>query len=41
MHLAIVPWEPVIEQRLGQLIAAVRGIGVSWDIGRMHGRSVG
>jgi len=38
---SLVPWKPVIEQRLGQQIAAtVRGGGVSWDIGRQRGSSV-
>lgn len=37
----LVPWRPVIEQRLGQQIAAtVRGGGVSWEIGRTKGISV-
>ena len=35
---SLVPWKPVIEQRLGQQLAAtVRGVGVSWEIGRQHG----
>ncbi|HBN9838355.1 TPA: relaxase/mobilization nuclease and DUF3363 domain-containing protein [Pseudomonas aeruginosa] len=35
---SLVPWKPVIEQRLGQQIAAtVRGAGVSWEIGRQRG----
>lgn len=35
---SLVPWRPVIEQRLGQQIAAtVRSSGVSWDIGRPRG----
>ena len=35
MGFSLVPWKPVIEQRLGQQIAAtVRGGGVSWEIGR-------
>ncbi|MGE7157367.1 DUF3363 domain-containing protein [Methylorubrum rhodesianum] len=38
---SLVPWRPVIEQRLGQQIAAtVRGGGVSWEIGRQRGVSV-
>lgn len=38
---SLVPWRPVIEQRLGQQIAAtVRGSGVSWEIGRQRGPSV-
>jgi len=37
-----VPWRSVIEQRLGQRIAAtVRGAGVSWDVGRQRSPSVG
>ena len=39
---SLVPWRPVIEQRLGQQLAAtVRGGGVSWEIGRQRGPSVG
>lgn len=35
-----VPWRPVIEQRLGQQIAAtVRGGSISWELGRQ--RSLG
>lgn len=35
---SLVPWKPVIEQRLGQQLAAtVRGNLVSWDIGRSRG----
>ncbi|HJU25465.1 MAG TPA: relaxase/mobilization nuclease and DUF3363 domain-containing protein, partial [Rhodanobacteraceae bacterium] len=41
MGFSLVPWKPVIEQRLGQQLAAtVRGGGVSWEIGRMRGRSI-
>lgn len=41
MGFSLVPWKPVIEQRLGQQIAAmVRGGGVSWEIGRQHAHSV-
>ncbi|RFP08382.1 DUF3363 domain-containing protein [Duganella sp. BJB488] len=37
----LVPWKPVIEQRLGQAIAAtVRGNSVSWEIGRQRGPSM-
>ena len=33
MGFSLVPWKPVIEQRLGQQIAAtVRGGGVSWKL---------
>ena len=41
MGFSLVPWRPVIEQRLGQQIAAtVRSAGVSWDLGRQRGRSI-
>ncbi|MFA5676990.1 MAG: relaxase/mobilization nuclease and DUF3363 domain-containing protein [Pseudomonas sp.] len=42
MGFSLVPWKPVIEQRLGQqLTATIRGNGVSWEIGRQLGPSVG
>lgn len=42
MGFSLVPWKPVIEQRLGQQIAAtVRGGGVSWEIGRQRGPAIG
>lgn len=35
MGFSLVPWRPVIEQRLGQQVAAVvRGSSVTWDMGR-------
>lgn len=41
-RFSLVPWKPVIEQRLGQQIAAtVRGGGASWEIGRQRGFGVG
>jgi hypothetical protein len=41
MGFSLVPWRPVIEQRLGQQLAAtVRSGGVSWDVGRQRGQSV-
>mgnify|MGYP003109865446 CR=1 FL=1 len=41
MGFSLVPWKPVIEQRLGQQIAAtVRGAGVSWEIGRQKGPAI-
>ncbi|AHC47881.1 relaxase/mobilization nuclease domain-containing protein [Achromobacter xylosoxidans] len=41
MGFRLVPWRPVIEQRLGQHIAAVvRGGGVSWELGRQRGPSI-
>ena len=42
MGFSLVPWKPVIEQRLGQQLAAtVRSSGVSWELGRKRGTSVG
>ncbi|MCA8070566.1 relaxase/mobilization nuclease domain-containing protein [Burkholderia vietnamiensis] len=42
MGFSLVPWKPVIEQRLGQQLAAtVRGGSVSWELGRQRGRSIG
>ncbi len=39
---SLMPWRPVIEQRLGQQLAAtVRSGGVSWEIGRQRGPTVG
>lgn len=41
MGFSLMPWKPVIEQRLGQQLAAtVRGGGVSWEIGRQLGPSI-
>ncbi|WP_455431903.1 DUF3363 domain-containing protein [Thauera aminoaromatica] len=41
MGFSLVPWKPVIEQRLGQQLAAtVRGGGVSWEIGRTRGPAI-
>ncbi|MCK9509599.1 MAG: relaxase/mobilization nuclease and DUF3363 domain-containing protein [Pigmentiphaga sp.] len=41
MGFSLVPWRPVIEQRLGQQIAAtMRGGGASWEIGRPRGLGV-
>ncbi|ENO87671.1 relaxase/mobilization nuclease and DUF3363 domain-containing protein [Thauera linaloolentis] len=41
MGFSLVPWKPVIEQRLGQqLVATVRGGGVSWEIARPRGRAI-
>ena len=38
MGFSLMPWKPVIEQRLGQQLAAtVRGGGVSWEVGRLGG----
>ncbi|WP_186130350.1 relaxase/mobilization nuclease domain-containing protein [Burkholderia gladioli] len=42
MGFSLVPWKPVIEQRLGQHLAAtVRGGSVSWEVGRQRGPSIG
>ncbi|MGC5830928.1 relaxase/mobilization nuclease and DUF3363 domain-containing protein [Ralstonia pseudosolanacearum] len=42
MGFSLVPWKPVIEQRLGQQIAAtMRSGGVSWEIGRQRGPLIG
>lgn len=41
MGFSLVPWRPVIEQRLGQQLAAsVRGGGVTWEIGRQRGPAI-
>lgn len=38
---SLVPWKPVIEQRLGQTMTAVMSsVGVTWDFGRSRGLSV-
>jgi type IV secretory pathway VirD2 relaxase len=42
MGFSLVPWKPVIEQRLGQQLAAtVRGGSVSWEIGQQRGPALG
>ncbi|GLF19767.1 hypothetical protein VNPA131463_06000 [Pseudomonas aeruginosa] len=42
LGFTLVPWKPVIEQRLGQSLAAtVRGGHASWEFGRQRGPSVG
>jgi hypothetical protein len=42
MGFSLVPWKPVIEQRLGQaMTAVVRGNSVSWEFGRQRGLTVG
>ena len=41
MGFSLVPWKPVIEQRLGQQITAtMRGGRVSWNVGRSRGPSI-
>lgn len=42
MGFSLVPWKPVVEQQLGQQVAAtVHGGGVAWDIRRQRGTSIG
>lgn len=42
MGFSLVPWRPVIEQRLGQQIAVtVSGGGVSWELSRARGPAIG
>ncbi|MBA1184107.1 relaxase/mobilization nuclease and DUF3363 domain-containing protein [Pseudomonas stutzeri] len=39
---SLVPWKPVIEQKLGQSVSAViQGNSVSWQLGRQRGQSIG
>ena len=39
MGFSLVPWKPVVEQRLGQQVSAiVRGTSVTWELGRQRGR---
>ncbi|SEJ49536.1 Type IV secretory pathway, VirD2 components (relaxase) [Variovorax sp. OK212] len=41
LGFSLVPWRPVIESQLGrQLAATVRGIRVSWELGRQRGPSI-
>ena len=41
LGFSLVPWRPVIENRLGQsLTAALRGERVVWDLGRSRGLSL-
>ena len=42
MGFSLVPWRPVIEQRLGQqLSVVVRGSSATWSFGRKYGLSIG
>jgi hypothetical protein len=42
MGFSLVPWRPVIEQRLGQTLSAVAtGNSASWELGRRRGPSIG
>jgi type IV secretory pathway VirD2 relaxase len=39
---SLVPWKPVVEQRLGQSVSAViQGNSASWQLGRQRGPSIG
>ncbi|WP_275547849.1 relaxase/mobilization nuclease and DUF3363 domain-containing protein [Pseudomonas sp. Marseille-Q0931] len=39
---SLVPWKPVIEQKLGRSVSAViQGNSVSWQLGRQRGPSIG
>ncbi len=41
MSFSLVPWRPVVEQRLGQQVSAVvRGQNVNWELGRQRGPSI-
>jgi type IV secretory pathway VirD2 relaxase len=41
MGFSLVPWKPVIEQRLGHsMTATARSGGVSWEIGRQRGPAI-
>jgi hypothetical protein len=42
MGFSLVPWKPVIDQRLGQQMAAtVHGGGATWEFGRQRGPTIG
>lgn len=41
MGFSLVPWKPVIEQRLGQQLAVtIRGSQITWEVGKQRGVSV-
>ncbi len=41
MGFSLVPWRPVLENRLGQMVSAqIRGVGVQWTFGRSRGVGV-
>lgn len=41
LGFSLVPWKPVIEQRLGQpMTAIVHGAGVTWEFGRQRGLTI-
>ena len=38
LGFSLVPWQPVLDQRIGQHISGVvRGNGIEWDLGRKLG----
>jgi len=38
VHFRLVPWRPVVEQRMGQQVSAVvRGQSITWRLGRQRG----
>lgn len=42
MGFSLVPWRPIIEQRVGQTVTAiVRERNTTWDFGKQHGQSIG
>jgi hypothetical protein len=42
MGFSLVPWKPVIEQRMGQQLAVTMRSGIaSWEIGHRRGVSLG
>ncbi|MBS0445581.1 MAG: DUF3363 domain-containing protein [Proteobacteria bacterium] len=42
LGFTLVPWKPVIEQRLGQQMSAIaRGGAVTWEFGRQRGLGIG
>jgi len=42
LGFSLVPWRPVIEKRIGQVLSAtVRGNEVAWEVGRQRGRTLG
>lgn len=41
MGFSLVPWRPVVEQRLGQQVSAVvRGASATWQLGKQRGMSI-
>jgi hypothetical protein len=41
MGFSLVPWRPVVEQRLGQSVTAVKsGSNLSWELGQPRGPAI-